>query len=111
MSVLIKGTKMPKGCRQCHFKEWTNSRAGWFCPLRHKFLSRRVIIQDKRYVDCPLIEIPPHGDLIDKDKLVNVLFDLLDDSDKPVHDMLLEVETAPTVIESEEQEHDNTTKA
>lgn len=120
--LLIKGATIPQGCRQCHFKEWTNSRAGWFCPLRHKFLSMRVIIQDKRYNDCPLIEIPPHGDLIDrtalKTKLNNVHDFLLGDckfselatSDKTRIDELTncmaEVVNAPTIIESEERDYE-----
>lgn len=106
--LLIKGVKMPQGCRQCHFKEWTNSRAGWFCPLRHKFLSMRVIIQDKRYGDCPLVEIPPHGRLIDSDKLVRHMEErqqrLNDDEalwELSVVDTFLS--DAPTVIESEEE--------
>lgn len=104
--LLIKGATIPQGCRQCHFKKWTNLRAGWFCPLRQKFLSNRVIIQDKRYDDCPLITVPSHGRLIDADRLENIFWDILnkpDEYDKPLHDMMLELQTAPTVIESEEQ--------
>lgn len=104
--LLIKGATMPQGCRQCYFKKWTNSRAGWFCPLRHKFLSRRVIIQDKRYDDCPLVEVSSHGKLVDADKLENIFWNILskpDEYDKPLHDMMLELQAAPVVIESEEE--------
>lgn len=107
MSVLIKGMKMPKCCEICPFNyDYFRCNA-----LGEKFDDKEEInFEMQRLSDCPLVEIPPHGNLIDKDKLVNALFDLLDDSDKPVHDMLLEVETAPTVIESEEQDHGDNIK-
>lgn len=99
MSILIKGAKMPKCCEICPFNyDYFRCNA-----LGEKFDDKEEInFEMQRLSDCPLVEVPPHGNLIDKDKMVNALFDLLDDSDKPVHDMLLEVETAPTVIESEE---------
>lgn len=110
LSILIKGAKMPQGCRQCHFKEWTNLRAGWFCPLRQKFLSSKVIIQDKRYDDCPLVEIPSHGELIDGTKLISDICEKLDEvkyeKGSPDGEELWKIicnilEAAPTVIESE----------
>lgn len=94
MSILIKGAKIPKNCGYCFFNDFNICQVGYFTVAD-------AVYHEERHENCPLVEIPSHGDLIDKGKLVNVLFDLLDDSDKPVHDMLLEVETAPTVIESE----------
>lgn len=95
MSVLIKGEKMPNNCHECKFKRWTHSalKGSWFCPLRHKFLSVRVITQGKRYSDCPLVDAPPHGRLIDAD-----VFEEMLNSEEGV-----ELKDAPTVIESEEQ--------
>lgn len=96
MSILIKGAKIPETCEECPIVTT--------CEECHY----ELVLEGEDFVpiyvkdSCPLVEISPHGDLIDKDKLINVLFDLLDNSDKPVHDMLLEVETAPTVIENEE---------
>lgn len=108
--LLIKGAIMPQGCRQCHFKEWTNSRAGWFCPLRHKFLSMRVIIQAKRYADCPLVAIPSHGRLIDADKVIKKMEKIATEawqiklSDTVEHTLNMSMDIlnhAPTVIEKE----------
>ena len=47
MSLVIKGMEMPKNCGDCWFEH-----AYEFC--------------ESKYEDCPLIELPPHGDLIDR---------------------------------------------
>lgn len=103
MSILIKGMKMPKNCHECGFKSWTHSalKGSWFCPLRRKFLSTRVIIQGKRYSDCPLVEIPPHERLIDADRLSiqRENYDTYNDYSE-IFDM---IDNAPTVIKSEEE--------
>ena len=106
MSILIKGAKMPKNCKTCGFVVCDDEYSPeYWCPIVRDNVDGYV--DGIRPTFCPLVEIPPHGDLVDKDKLVNVLFDLLDDSYKPIHDMLLEVEIAPTVIESEEADHEH----
>ena len=53
MSVLIKGMKKPKDCYQCRL-HYGNGECG-------------VSVDG----NCPIIEIPDHGDLIDKDSLVD----------------------------------------
>ena len=70
MSVLlIKGMKMPKNCG-C-------------CPLavggRFTFTCMRMIgkefsyeLAEQRQEDCPLVEVPPHGDLIDRNELLKI---------------------------------------
>jgi len=65
MSVLIKGMKMPKNCDACpmlyeyRFCELTDDRAS----------SIEWKTEEKRMPKCPLIELPDHGDLIDRDEL------------------------------------------
>ena len=61
MSIYIPGMKMPKNCIDCAFG-WN----GW-C---HRINSRAFVEVDMRRHDCPLIEIPPHGRLIDADAFV-----------------------------------------
>lgn len=107
MSILIKGMKKPETCSKCPF-----------CQFDGLDLKLRCLVTDediffdakkKRAGNCPLVEIPPHGRLIDADKLENIFFDILnkpDEYDKPLHDMVLELQTASTVIESEEQENE-----
>ena len=56
MSVLIKGMKMPKCCDECDFIQ--HGGDDW-CYITEKEIP----------CDCPLIELPDHGDLIDRDAL------------------------------------------
>ena len=57
MSVLIKGMDMPKNCRKCRIE----------CDEWHHIANT----EEGRSPTCPLVEVPtPHGDLIDRDKLI-----------------------------------------
>ena len=58
MSILIKGIKPPKSCYTC---SWYNKVE---CPVNDGRYYYRV----QRHPSCPLIELPPHGRLIDADK-------------------------------------------
>lgn len=62
MSVLIKGMKMPKGCLGC---PCINAKYNE-CMI----LQRRATDVMTRMTDCPLVELPDHGDLIDREALV-----------------------------------------
>lgn len=62
MSVLINGLDMPKGCLGC---PCINAKYNE-CMI----LQRRVTNVMTRMTDCPLIELPDHGDLIDRDALM-----------------------------------------
>ena len=65
MSVLIKGMKMPENCLSCRFLE-VSSAYGDFCVLRKKTVKGF----NSRLKGCPLIELPPHGRLIDAEALI-----------------------------------------
>ena len=59
MSILID-MEMPKSCSEC-------LKIGW----QYVFECNLDDIEDgKRLITCPLIDIPPHGRLIDADKLL-----------------------------------------
>lgn len=67
MSVLIKGLKMPKeGCKDCLLVK--RGRVYDICPFLKRAVNGNVERGGKPY-DCPLIELPDHGDLIDRDAL------------------------------------------
>ncbi len=71
MSVLIKMV-MPKACWECPLKVHLFQQL-WCIP------SNKVIDRDdntKREPDCPLIEVPPHGRLIDADAFAANLKDI-----------------------------------
>lgn len=57
MSVLIRGMKMPESCSQCNFCQ------GFECLA----LKRTFNLISKE--ECPLVEVPPHGRLIDADAM------------------------------------------
>ena len=74
MGVYIKDFEMPKNCFICPFKN--------------------LEICDE---DCPLIEVPPHGRLIDADALEDSLG--IEDVDIYAYHI---INDSPTVIEREE---------
>ena len=99
MSILIKGAKMPETCEECPVVT--------VCGECHY----ELVLEGEDFVpiyvkdSCPLVEVPPHGRLIDADKLEieRRTYETYDDYSK-AFDM---IDNAPTVIESEEQEHEH----
>lgn len=62
MSVLIKGIHIPTGCAFCFYNRDTRCLLlpGSGCDETNG---------ERRRENCPIIEIPDHGDLIDRDEL------------------------------------------
>ena len=111
MSILIKGMEMPKNCGECPCCENTfyqcNINGARFFKVRDAY--------EKRHPDCPLIELPPHGRLIDADALAGRLGITDMDCYKcawgnhgfcsrggDFTDACEAIEDAPTIIEAEE---------
>lgn len=79
MSILIKDMEMPKSCDTCDFGRlrysfpWTDRKHGWNCQVDFYHNGKYTKIREADYGkpvipnDCPLIPVPPHGDLIDRD--------------------------------------------
>ena len=102
MSVLIKGMEMPTNCDVCPFCDYASARCDAVKGTPHTPESR----YEKRADFCPLVEIPPHGRLIDADKLKEE-FPHDEDWDYPVNTNSYVVETidkSSTIIEAEEGE-------
>ena len=59
MSILIRGMEMPTSCNACMFDVYG------LC-----LINKNIEGKDELTHSCPLIEIPPHGDLIDRDAFV-----------------------------------------
>lgn len=89
MSILIKGMEMPDKCGHCRFA------TAFECEVTKNFITTFNIRQQ----DCPLAPVPPHGRLIDADKLG---FDMMDAVN--VDQALAMVDEAPTIIEAEKGE-------
>ena len=87
--ILIKGMEMPNVCAYC------------FIDSSECNLHSSVNIWRERHPDCPLIELPPHGRLIDADELVRIWTGAqFYGSIKPI------VDARPTIIEAEGSETD-----
>jgi hypothetical protein len=69
MSVLIKGMEMPTSCFYCPFREKVNPDDYACMALNKEFEETLSLIAEQRHKDCPLVPVPPHGRLVDADKL------------------------------------------
>ena len=105
MSVLIRGMELPHDCEEC--------KLCVIIPVGDYETLRKCVVLNKRaeYVirrkDCPLIEVPPHGRLIDADALNNMINQSYPMTDRvDVHNGYAIVQEMmkqmPTIIEAEE---------
>ena len=106
MGVYIKGREMPNNCQECVCinDEYFYCQAVGRQPQDENVVSRRPNW-------CPLVEVPPHGDLIDafafrREMDANYPFDKLTQSkhgeaDAAKSTILRMLVTAPTIIEAE----------
>lgn len=111
MSILIRGMEMPKACRECPL-ETDYGTCGYYSLYVE---AGHDSDYEKRRDDCPLIELPPHGRLIDADELIKVFkahHDLFPE-DGGIFELaerdafqlsIADVVNAPTIIPAEEAE-------
>lgn len=99
MSILIKGMEMPTNCWFCSVKSWDDDE--YVCPFSGRMVKSGDV---NRHEDCPLIELPDHGDLIDESEKVDAQYydDELEEwsiKTKTVGDVLAELcEVPPKVV-------------
>ena len=86
MSILIKNMEMPKSCNECILE--IEEACGLKAEPIPDYWSRL-----DRPSWCPLIEIKPHGDLIDRDELCKGLSN--------IHPVAKYANKMPTIIEAE----------
>jgi len=110
--ILIRGVELPKyGCAGCYFK------TGKYCGIIEKNENvEEYSLRAERHPDCPLIELPPHGDLIDRDEFVKSQCNSCDGSCECVEcdclnceqscrcDMIVDAMEAPVVVPAERSE-------
>ena len=95
--VLIKGMEMPKACWECPLKVHLFQQL--WCTPSNKVIDRED--NTEREPDCPLVEVPPHGDLVDR----NYLISEYDRQHKgPAGGARRIMEDAPPIIEAEGSE-------
>lgn len=99
MSVLIR-MKMPKCCDMC----WALDDYGDYprCRITQEQRGYNFPVRDKRMDNCPLIELPPHGRLIDADALMKKGMPLSFSVQRWVQEV--DIACAPTIIEAEVSE-------
>ena len=85
--------KFPKACEQCYFYD------GLLCCV----LDTYIHDPENKHGECPLIEVPPHGDLIDRDALLDTATihwsQTTNESCFPID----EINNMPTVVQAEEK--------
>ena len=72
MSILIKGMEMPKNCGECRLNTMYGlpfACDGWCFAMSPTEPNSKSLATKTRPSWCPLIELPQHGRLIDRDAL------------------------------------------
>lgn len=87
--ILIKGIQIPKNCNYCNAD---------LAYAAHCIMVQRIVLPseydvNERHPSCPLRDVPPHGDLIDRDDLP--LPAPIEDEYKRVHEI---VKNAPVIL-------------
>ena len=111
MSVLVKDMKMPTSCYACDFfaqtaycNEEDEMDTLSYCKRTRKKTWECV---NGYLPNCPLVPVPPHGDLIDRDALRDNNCDVfeINGADGTILAMDVSIiDDAPTIIPAEEGE-------
>lgn len=73
MSILIKGMGMPESCEDCSAQIIDPTGGASGCAVNHSIILRKR--GERRPTECPLVEVPKHGRLIDADVFDKTLKD------------------------------------
>ena len=104
MSVLIKGMEMPTSCDDCRLNN------GISCYAVPEYTEDGVVGRTEDRPDrCPLVPVPPHGDLIDRDALIkdgwsNLHKEVMRMGGYAIHELPLKNPSIPVIIPAEEGE-------
>ena len=95
MSILIN-MEMPISCERCPMLDWDLDYIK--CKVTDRHFKMTECWRSIRVPDCPLVSVPPHGDLIDRDALLDTATihwsQTTNESCFPID----EIEYAPTII-------------
>lgn len=105
MSILIKGMEMPKRCWDCLLNTY-----GYCMASEHS----DIIPSDAPIPEwCPLISVPPHGDLIDRYALEEeaqkrlLMCNKNDSQFQKPYEVMRAIALAPTIIPEDESNMDS----
>lgn len=105
MSVLVKDMTMPKDCPMCPMAHWNvfNMFSGCEAVPDKKYAIRdpEYANSDHRPAWCPLVDVPPHGDLVERQTALDACFDGWNNS---ASDCATNIRSIPTIIPAEEGE-------
>ena len=99
--ILIKNMEMPKGCYDCCLIN--EDYDPYTCPIDQHCLG--LVSDTKRSKNCQLVEIPKHGELIERD-YIRKAFEVLFRNYLPEPQVMKAYEiirNAPTVIEASKE--------
>ena len=103
MGVYICGLEMPKNCDECPCYYETEGAWRNECEV----LCKEYTASENRPSWCPLIGIPPHGDLIDRNALMELYADeddlRLENMKVPISVIRQNIMDAPTIIEGDKE--------
>ena len=102
MSILIRSMEMPKTCWDCACSIYYESQDKAMCDITDETLDY-ILWKRERRPDCPLIELPPHGRLIDIKSVEYGKFTAVGNEYQRWWNGALDsiIDNAPTVIEAE----------
>lgn len=76
MSILIRGMEMPTSCVNCRFSGFGGLRNERVVCMH---TGSNAYMNEVQYLDdCPLVPVPPHGALIDRDDFFATCPELVD---------------------------------
>ena len=111
MSILIKGMDMPKSCYECQLLE--GDTMDGLCHAANKWLDDDYFrwftydegdIDDSKPLNCPLVEVPSHGDLINRNATSLTDFEIVmcgGDYKEGMNLLLQKIKDAPTIIQAD----------
>ena len=102
MGVYIPKKTMPQNCSFCPCARMNVSRNGIECSAVN-FYAENLMPQKGRMECCPLVEVKPHGRLIDADALIKKMI-TEGWADGCGWADALDLALAPTIIEAEAEE-------
>lgn len=102
MSVLIKDMEFPECCYACALNLW-HTECSYTGHEFHDMFGEDIDPSKERHPDCPLIEVPKHGRLIDADCCNGYFYEHMSD------DMMIAAMNAinemPTIIQADKEEY------
>lgn len=101
--ILIKDMEMPKDCLHCGFSHMASDclKIWIICKPKDISVTDGDAVKEGRPDWCPLVEVTPHGRLIDADVLIERY---KPDMNRQIYggNFIFDIEHMPTIIEAED---------